>query len=1013
MKLLHTFWHIQKGFNNSGRINFWIETDSAIKKKGYCQYQLDGDSLNNWFSEKFPEIYHKPGKASLQLPCNSDGEAVPSPEIVNYNNLGNIEITSFSKYTIFTVEIENPVHFFKELNFQHYYFDNDIKLADDTLFWIQTVKELSRVVKQQQFIPAIVANKKRKISYYTKWTAVSSEYSSSLKKLSGAMPYSAFSSEDIFKTDKFSILEHFSEVVLTGLISATPYTQKIEKNFSDTFIEHAVSGSAKAFPMEDDVWKEWKLWKNNLTYDQFGSLFNLVFQLNSATDSFGTDWNLEILLQSKNDPSFKINLKQYSNDKIKRSSLYNKMFGTSTDRILLLQLGYAARIYPKTEKFLQDSMQLEKLSLSTEEAFQFLKEDAWALNSCGYKITVPSWWTPKGRLKAKIKLKANKSSSSKDEGPVSYFSRDNLVNFDYKMAIGGSEITEDEWRTLIDSKNSLVFFRGEWMEINRNEMEKIRKLLENIDFTESGTMLDLLNKASDEKSYDIECDDTVNAMMEKLSSKEQISDIKQPETLQATLRPYQLRGLSWLSYLEYLGMNPCLADDMGLGKTMQIIALLLMKPGKNAALLVAPTSVIGNWYRELKKFAPGLKAAVHHGSGRKQKDEFKSASEDHDIIITSYGLIRRDKKLFGDINWSRIIIDEAQNIKNPSAVQTKELCKLKSAGRIALTGTPIENRLMDLWSIFNFLNPGYLGGRTAFRKIFEYPIQRDINEYQASVLKNLVEPFILRRLKTDKNIIHDLPDKIEQKIYCQLTDEQASVYQSIVDEVAENYQAVEDKSSRSSVILSTLLRLKQVCNHPAQMLQDGSEFSIERSAKLKRLTETVDEVIEAGSSVLIFSQFTEICSELEKLLKTKKGYRTYYIHGGTSRKKREQMIEEFQDEITPPGIFILSLKAGGVGITLTKANYVIHFDRWWNPSVENQATDRAYRIGQNKTVFVQKFITVGTVEEKIDRMLMDKQQVSDMIVGNDESWLSKLNADSFMDLIKLGRNAMEDAYEDQ
>jgi SNF2 family DNA or RNA helicase len=1013
MKLLHTFWHFQKGFHNTGRINFWIETDSAIKGKGYYKYQSDSNSLNGWFTERFAEIFHKPTQVSIELPCNSNGEAVPSPEIVNYNNLENIEITSFSKHTIFTVEIENPFAFFKELNFKHYYFENDIKLADDSLFWIRTVKELSKVVKQQQFIPAIVANKKRNISYYTKWTSVSSEYKNSLKKLSNAMPYSAFCSENISKTDRFSILNHFSEVVLTELISATTYTQKIEKNFSDTFIGHAVSGSMKAIPMEDEVWKEWKLWKNNLEYDQFGALFNLVFQLNSATDSFGTDWNLEILLQSKNDPSFKVNLKKYSSDKIKHFSLYNKMFGTSTDRILLLQLGYAARIYPKVEKFLQNSMQTEKLSLATEEAFQFLKEDAWALNSCGYKITIPSWWTPKGRLKAKIKLKANKSSSSKDEGPVSYFRRDSLMKFDYRMAIGGSEITEDEWNTLIASKDSLVFFRGEWMEINRDEMDKVRKLLENKDFGENGTMLDLLNKVADEKSYDIECDDTVNAMMEKLSSKEQILDIKQPETLQATLRPYQLRGLSWLSYLEYLGMNPCLADDMGLGKTMQIIALLLMNPGKNAALLVAPTSVIGNWYRELKKFAPGLKASIHHGNDRKQKDEFTAASKDHDIIITSYGLIRRDKKLFGEINWSRIIIDEAQNIKNPSAVQTKELCKLKSTGRIALTGTPIENRLMDLWSIFNFLNPGYLGGRTAFRKIFEYPIQRDINEYQAAVLKKLVEPFILRRLKTDKNIIHDLPDKIEQKIYCQLTNEQASVYQSIVDDVAENYQTIEDKSTRSSAILSTLLRLKQVCNHPAQMLQDGSEFSVERSVKLKRLVETVEEIIEAGSSVLIFSQFTEICSELEKLLKTKKGYRTYYIYGGTSRKKREQMIEEFQDESTPPSIFILSLKAGGVGITLTKANYVIHFDRWWNPSVENQATDRAYRIGQNKTVFVQKFITVGTIEEKIDRMLMDKQRVSDMIVGNDESWLSKLNADSFMDLIKLSRNAMEDAYEDQ
>ena len=331
------------------------------------------------------------------------------------------------------------------------------------------------------------------------------------------------------------------------------------------------------------------------------------------------------------------------------------------------------------------------------------------------------------------------------------------------------------------------------------------------------------------------------------------------------------------------------------------------------------------------------------------------------------------------------------------------ICKINASSRIALTGTPIENRLTDLWSIFHFLNPGYLGTKAFFKRSFEYPVQRDKDSRQTSILKSLVEPFILRRLKTDKTIIKDLPDKIEKKIYCQLTKEQAAIYQNIVNEVDKKIKKAETLQDERAIILSTLLKLKQTCNHPAQVLQDGSEFSVSRSMKLKQMTDIVNEVAVSGESILIFSQFTEICEHLNDYLQTKLGYNTYYLHGGTSRKKREDMINAFQAEDAPPSIFILSLKAGGVGITLTKANHVIHFDRWWNPAVENQATDRAYRIGQNKTVFAYKFVTTGTIEERIDKMLEDKQKVSDMIVGNDETWLSKLDSKSFMDLIKLSQ----------
>lgn len=423
-------------------------------------------------------------------------------------------------------------------------------------------------------------------------------------------------------------------------------------------------------------------------------------------------------------------------------------------------------------------------------------------------------------------------------------------------------------------------------------------------------------------------------------------------------------------------------------------------------LLIAPTSVVGNWQKEIAKFAPHLQTMIHHGSDRIQTaPEFKTACQKYNVVITSFTLARKDEKLLQSIEWQRIVLDEAQNIKNPKAAQTKAILKLAAKHRLALTGTPVENRLLDLWSIFNFLNPGYLGKEAQFRKSFEVPIQKDNDRVKSTTLKKLVEPLILRRVKTDKSIINDLPDKVEQKLYTNLTKEQASLYEVVVKDVEEKLQTATG-IQRKGLILSTLMKLKQICNHPAQFLQDNSEFSTERSHKLSRLVEMVDEAISEGESLLIFSQFTEVCEQVEKYIKHNLHCNTYYLHGGTSRQRREKMITEFQELDTEASVFILSLKAGGVGITLTKANHVFHFDRWWNPAVENQATDRAFRIGQQKNVFVHKFVAIGTLEEKIDQMIEDKKKLSAAVVGNDESWLTELDNEAFKQLIALNKSAI-------
>jgi SNF2 family DNA or RNA helicase len=509
-------------------------------------------------------------------------------------------------------------------------------------------------------------------------------------------------------------------------------------------------------------------------------------------------------------------------------------------------------------------------------------------------------------------------------------------------------------------------------------------------------------------------------MLARLLDKNAFAPIAEPAGLQATLRDYQRRGVSWLRYLESLGLNPCLADDMGLGKTLQVITCLLKEhedyaaqiangqdvPSIKPTLVIAPTSVIGNWRKEIERFAPQLRTMVHQGSERhREKKAFTAHIPEYDVVLTSFALARLDDKLLQGYTWQRIVVDEAQNIKNPQAAQTKAILKLDAAYRLALTGTPVENRLRDLWSIFNFLNPGYLGKEKQFRDNFEVPIQKANDPERSATLKKLVEPFILRRLKTDKNIIDDLPDKIEQKMFCTLSPEQASLYEAVVKDVAEKIETV-DGIERRGLILSTLMKLKQICNHPAQFLQDGSAFTTARSHKFQRLVEMLEEVMASDESVLIFTQFTEIGSALEKFLGHEQHYNTYYLHGGTNPARRERMVSEFQDTETEPSIFLLSLRAGGVGINLTRANHVFHFDRWWNPAVEDQATDRAFRIGQRKNVFVHKFVAMGTMEEKIDAMIDDKKRLSSLVVGNDESWLTELDNNTFKELIALRHSAL-------
>ena len=492
--------------------------------------------------------------------------------------------------------------------------------------------------------------------------------------------------------------------------------------------------------------------------------------------------------------------------------------------------------------------------------------------------------------------------------------------------------------------------------------------------------------------------DWLKSIFEKMSDPQKLDSIACGNDFYTKLRPYQEKGLNWLYYMKTLGLGACLADDMGLGKTIQILALLnnIKHDNKEKTILIVPASLIGNWVTEINKFTPTLKYYVLHTSENKNLTENDILLlKQYDLFITTYGMIQRyewPKK----VTWDMIIIDEAQAIKNPGTKQTKAIKQLEGRYRIAMTGTPIENRLSDLWSLFDFLNKGVLGTANEFTKYTKKITQ--MNEGY-SRLKSIVAPFILRRLKTDKSVIADLPEKIEMKTYASLSKKQCVLYNSIVNELKEKIEKTEG-IERKGLVLSTIMKLKQICNHPDQYL--GQEIYLEKeSGKYERLKEICETIYEKRERVLVFTQFKEITKNLNDFLFSIFGHEGLILHGETPVKKRKELVDRFQGKDYVP-FMVLSIKAGGVGLNLTNANHVIHFDRWWNPAVENQATDRAFRIGQKKNVIVHKFITTGTIEEKIDSLIEEKVKLQNEIISDtNESWITEMSNEALMDMFKL------------
>ncbi|MBB6672108.1 DEAD/DEAH box helicase [Cohnella nanjingensis] len=692
--------------------------------------------------------------------------------------------------------------------------------------------------------------------------------------------------------------------------------------------------------------------------------------------------------------------------------------------------------------------------LDDQAAWQFLTVDSRRLLEGGWQVLLPAWWEAASRKKPRLRAKIREGEgdpAAKKGGGGSLFGLDSIIDFDWRIAIGDTEMTEAEFAELIARGERLVKFRGQWVPLDPALLAQIRRAMDGMDKSQGLSFQDVLqlhllanrsawaasNGETAEPEPDpeagghaarVELEVELNAhlarIIDQLVQQAEWPKLPAPAGLRAELRAYQRDGYSWLAFLRTFGLGACLADDMGLGKTVQLISYLLhiRESGADTAgipsLVICPTSVLGNWQKELSRFAPSLRVMLHYGARRAGGEAFADAIREADVVLTSFATAALDQETLQAYTWATLCLDEAQNIKNAQTKQSAAVRSIPARHRVALTGTPIENRLAELWSIYDFMNPGYLGSARAFQERFAAAVERERDERRTADLQQLVKPFMLRRKKKDPAIQLDLPEKNEMKTYIHLTAEQASLYDQTVGELLERVRKLEG-IERKGAILAALTHLKQLCDHPMLTTKeplpasdDGegldTDMLIGRSAKLERLMAMVRELRDEGERCLIFTQYIGMGEMLRAVLQQELGEPVLYLNGSTSKTARDRMIERFQSQTLPPeeqpNVFILSLKAGGVGLNLTAANHVFHFDRWWNPAVENQATDRAFRMGQTRDVQVHKFISLGTLEEKIDEMLENKQALSDNVISASEGWITELSTDALRDLFVLRRD---------
>ncbi len=655
--------------------------------------------------------------------------------------------------------------------------------------------------------------------------------------------------------------------------------------------------------------------------------------------------------------------------------------------------------------------------LTTEEIVRFISADAIKLRARNFAVMLPRAWS---QAETTATLHVTRNADPHDSATTTAFGFDTLVNYDWRISVGGVELTDEEMSELVRSKSGLVKLRGEWVLADGRALAKTKKYMSQL---ASGSLAEGEGETSGVATAgelrELALESASGAPVEFTGSpwftslvggtdRPAPERVDVPATVAADLREYQRRGVDWLYFMSRNNLGAVLADDMGLGKTLQLLSLLAVEHDhgrvQGPTLVVAPTSVVGNWAREAARFVPGLRVAVHHGTGRLTGAALDAEIAETDVLITSYGVASRDVEALARTRWDHVVLDEAQAIKNAGTRASKSVRAIPARHRIALTGTPIENRLSELRSILDFVNPGMLGSQTFFRnhfaKVIETRRDEDLADEMGERLQRLTAPFILRRLKTDPAIIDDLPEKQESVLAVEMTAEQAALYTALVDDMKRELEQREGMA-RKGLVLASITRIKQICNHPAHFLGDGSPVTVKgkhRSGKVEMLMELLEEAVASDQRVLIFTQYKAFGDILQPYLAQRLGEPVPFLHGGVGKNARDAMVAGFQAPGGPRAM-ILSLKAGGTGLNLTAASVVIHMDRWWNPAVENQATDRAFRIGQDKNVSVYKLITRGTLEESIQDVLDGKMHLAGTVVGEGEGWITELGTEDLAQLM--------------
>ncbi|MGB5058779.1 MAG: DEAD/DEAH box helicase [Candidatus Promineifilaceae bacterium] len=1043
MQVLHLHWLTPTTPGENGRAFFWLETAVAPqptrnRRKKTAQphpFAADRDGLKALLT-----AVRLPGKLPVQtltlwLPTNRFGP-IPSPDLLHdwerddsppdllpWEVIGGA-LNAAQTLRLLTWLHQNPL-------------PAPYRLGVDGRFWHTAYTFTLELLAQQLIRPTLVAQRGLKaMRYEARWQPLLDGDTEARRaaQLAAAMPAicraeAANPNETIPpRAILDSFLNHLADAAMRDWATkqelflptaADPEAAWLRALFAVDPAIQASAGQMQHFASSFHAWERALTIAGDKHY-RVALRLEAPAQQETTRRKKGEDaWQLHYLLQARDDASLLVPAAEVWKTKGSVLQALDRHFDRPQER-LLTGLGYAARFFKPIQHSLQQRNPSE-MTLTGDEAYVFLRQCAPQLQRAGFGLLVPPWWNKPGtRLGVRLKLGSTSKLTGQTAVATGHMNLEKLVSYRWQLSLGDTELTREEFDALVALKSPLVQIRGQWVQLDPEQIEAAIRFWEQQGMEGTLSLPEAMKlglTAEDQQRSGlpvdgVELDDWLQSWLNRLQGDEKLAMLPMPEGLRATLRPYQQYGYSWLHFARRWGLGVILADDMGLGKTIQTLTLaqqLKEEMGGLPApiLLICPTSVVTNWELEQRKFTPGLRAMVHQGGDRLREAEFVAAAQASDMVLTSYALARRDAETLKQINWFGVVLDEAQNIKNANTKQAQTIRKLSADFRLALTGTPVENRLSELWSIMQFLNPGFLGGQKQFRQEYVLPIERYGDQEAAQRLRQVTRPFLLRRVKTDPTVIQDLPDKQEMKVYCHLSEEQATLYEAVVrDALAAIEEQEEGGMTRKGLVLSMLMQLKQVCNHPAQYLHQTETYKAGedngRSGKLDRLTALLEEILAEGDRLLIFSQFTEMAGLLKGYIQEKFGAPTLYLHGGLPPKKRAAMVEQFQREDGPP-VFLLSLKAGGTGLNLTRANHVFHFDRWWNPAVEDQATDRAFRIGQTKNVLVHKFVCLGTLEERIDAMIEDKKALANSIIGSGENWLTEMTTADLRSLVQLRR----------